>query len=63
MVPEAQKLEGSMMTIKATQMPLRHSRIGTTSDVYTHLDGELLKETAELLAAGITGSMASDRVQ
>jgi len=49
--------------IKATQMQLRHSRIGTTSDVYTHPDGELLKETAELLAAGITGSMASEKVQ
>jgi len=40
----------------ATQMQLRHPRIGTTSDVYTHPDGELLKETAELLAAGISRS-------
>jgi integrase len=49
--------------IKATQMQLRHSRIGTTSDVYAHPDRELLKETAELLAAGVTGSMASEKVQ
>jgi hypothetical protein len=44
-------------------MQLRHSRIGTASDVYTHPDGDLLKETAELLAIGITGSIVSDKVQ
>ena len=44
--------------LKLVQGTLRHSDISTTSDIYVHLDDEVLNEGSEILAAEILGNCA-----
>jgi integrase len=49
--------------LKLVQGTLRHSDISTTSDIYVHLDDEVLNEGSEILAAEILGSRAQTVTQ
>jgi integrase len=51
------------LSLKAAQEILRHASYQTTANVYAHLDDDVLRQAAGLVAGQLAGVMSSDKVQ